>query len=94
MGDKVKKAVEQIRGKLPKGSSEVTAQDQSAAGERGQVRDLGDVIEVPVIEERMVKTPVVKEVLRIRKRSVTEQRTVSADLRKEDVDVVKEGDTN
>jgi len=92
MGDKVKKAVEQIRGKLPGGSSEGTAQDQSVAGETGQVRDLGDVIEVPIIEERLVKTPVVKEVLRIRKRSVPEQRSVSAELRKEDIEVDTGGD--
>jgi hypothetical protein len=58
----------------------------------GTVRDMGDVIEVPIYEERLVRQPVVKEVLRIRKTPQTQQQSVEADLRKEEVEVVKEGD--
>ncbi len=60
--------------------------------EIGAVRDLGDVIEVPIVEEELVKRPVVKEVLRIRKTQVSEPRTVEADVRKEDVEVVRDGE--
>jgi len=47
---------------------------------------------VPIVEEELVKRPVVKEVLRIRKHSVSEGRTVSADVRKEEIEVDTEGD--
>lgn len=57
----------------------------------GQVRDLGDVIEVPIVEEVMVKKPIVREVLRIRKSQLTEQGTAAADLRSEHVEVVSTG---
>jgi hypothetical protein len=53
----------------------------------GQVRDLGDVVEIPIIEEVVVKKPVVKEVLRVRKRQVVEQDTVQGEVRREDVEV-------
>lgn len=56
------------------------------------VVDKGDVVEIPIVEERLVKQPVVTEVLRVRKTPKTEQRTAKADVRKEDVDVVQEGD--
>lgn len=59
----------------------------------GQVRDLGDVVEIPVVEERVVKEPVVTEVVRVRKTpGETETKTVSADVRKEDVQVESDGD--
>jgi len=54
----------------------------------GQIRDLGDVIEVPVMEEILVKKTVVKEVLRIKKSELTETQIVSGDIRREDVEVV------
>jgi uncharacterized protein (TIGR02271 family) len=67
--------------------------DESRQGQgRFQVRDLGDVIEVPIVEEEIVKRPVVKEVLRIRKSSTSEQQTVQDTVRKEDVEVISEGD--
>lgn len=70
-----------------------TTQDTGNGGQTaGTVRDLGDVIEVPIYEERLVKQPVVAEVLRIRKTPQTQQQSVEADLRKEEVEVVKEGD--
>lgn len=58
----------------------------------GTARDLGDVIEVPIYEERLVKQPVVTEVLRIRKTPQTRQQSVEADLRKEEVEIEREGD--
>ncbi|MDQ2741956.1 MAG: PRC-barrel domain-containing protein [Chloroflexota bacterium] len=54
----------------------------------GQIRDLGDVIEVPVMEEILVKKTIVKEVLRIKKSELTETQLVSGDIRREDVEVV------
>lgn len=69
------------------------SQDTGNGGQTvGTVRDLGDVIEVPIYEERLVKQPVVKEVLRIRKTPQTRQQSVEADLRKEEVEVEREGD--
>ncbi len=67
-------------------------EDTPAGNRLGEARDMGDVIEVPVIEEELVKRPVVKEVLRVRKTQVSESRTVEADIRKEDVEVVQDGD--
>lgn len=55
------------------------------------VRDLGDVIEVPVVEEVLVKKPVVTEVIRVRKRASVGRELVTEDLRREDVEVVQEG---
>jgi len=95
IGDTMRGAVEQVRQKLP-GSGGEGGQSQSDENRQGQdrfqVRDLGDVIEVPVVEEEIVKRPVVKEVLRIRKSSTSEQQTVQDDVRKEDVEVISEGD--
>lgn len=58
----------------------------------GQVRDLGDVIEVPIVEEVLVKKPIVREVLRIRKRTAVESGVAGADLRRERVEVVSAPD--
>jgi hypothetical protein len=69
---------------------EMPAMHSETAISTGQVRDLGDVIEVPIVEEVLVKQPVVKEVLRIRKRQVAESRTIRDDVRKEDVEVEQE----
>jgi len=84
-GGNVRGAVEQVREKLPGGND-------AGRGDMGQVRDLGDVIEVPIVEEEIVKRPVVKEVLRIRKTSTSEQQMVDSDVHKENVDVQTEGD--
>lgn len=67
------------------GESSGNQQDDSSLG---AVRDLGDVIEVPIVEEVIVKRPVVKEVLRIRKRQITEHQTVEGDVRKAEVEVI------
>lgn len=69
-----------------------TRGEAQGEGDVGQVRDLGDVVEIPVIEERLVKQPVVKEILRVRKHSISDTRDVSAELRKEDVEVETAGD--
>jgi hypothetical protein len=58
----------------------------------GQIRDAGDVIEIPIVEEQLVKRRVVKEVLRVRKRDVGEIQTVNAQVRKEDIEVENEDD--
>lgn len=53
----------------------------------GEVRDLGHVVEVPIVEEVLVKQPVVKEIVRIRKRPTTEMTTATAEVRKENLEV-------
>lgn len=60
----------------------------------GRVRDLGDTIEIPIVEEEIVKRPVVKEVLRVKKSTIVEQQRVSEDLRREDVEIDREGDVD
>ncbi len=96
IGDRMRGAVGQVREKLPGGSAGEGGQSRGAEGRQGQdrfqVRDLGDVIEVPIVEEEIVKRPVVKEVLRIRKSSTSEQQTVQGDVRKEHVEILSEGD--
>jgi hypothetical protein len=57
----------------------------------GEIRDLGDVIEVPIIEEEIVKRPVVKEVVRIKKVATSDTETVAGDVRREDVEVTRTG---
>lgn len=44
-----------------------------------------DVVEIPLVEEILVKKLVVREIIRVRKDEVIERREVSAKLRKEDV---------
>lgn len=58
--------------------------------EMTRVRDLGDVVEIPVVEEELVKRPVVKEVIRVRKTSVPQERLVEDVVRREDVEVERE----
>jgi hypothetical protein len=73
-------------------TSETTDSIPSVGGQVGQVRDLGDVIEVPVVEEEIVKRPVVREVVRIRKNQTSDVQTVEGDVRSEDVEVIPSGD--
>jgi len=95
VGEKMKGAVEQVREKLPGGSAGEGGQSRGDEGRQGQdrfqVRDMGDVIEVPIVEEEIVKRPVVKEVLRIRKSSTSERQTVQGEVRKEEIEVDEEG---
>jgi len=74
-------------------TGEVTPADDGSP-HPGEIRDLGDVIEIPIIEEELVKRPVVKEVLRVRKTSVTSTESVGTDIRREDVEVSSTGDVN
>jgi PRC-barrel domain protein len=69
-----------------------TASTPATTAQAGAVRERGDVIEVPIVEEELVKRPVVKEVLRVRKKRVSTPQTVQATLRKENVEVTHEGD--
>lgn len=75
-------------------TSEVAVESsvESTAATGGVIRDGDDVIEVPIVEEEIVKRPVVKEVLRIRKSTVSEPAEVNEDVRKEHVEVESEGD--
>jgi len=60
----------------------------------GEVRDRGDVIEIPIVEDEVevVRRPVVKEVLRVRKVRVTEQKTIDTTVRKERIEVAQDDD--
>ena len=73
---------------------DVAAVPAADVQEMRQVRDRGDVIEVPIVEEELVKRPVVKEVLRIRKSTITEQQQVREDVRKEDLEIDRHGDVD
>ena len=61
--------------------------DQVPAGMNAPVIDRGDVVEVPVLEEILVKKTVVREILRVKKSDVVEQETVDGDVRKETLEV-------
>lgn len=68
------------------------ARDDESTTTVGQARDLGGVIEVPIIEEELVKRPVVKEVVRIRKTPVVTRETVSDQVRREEVEIEQQGE--
>jgi uncharacterized protein (TIGR02271 family) len=66
-----------------------------AEGDSGEVETLADgSVSIPVFEEELVVTTrlVVRERVVIRKRTETEERRVDAELRKERVEIVPEGD--
>lgn len=85
------------RGAVPVGDADDAAERSESTGEDlprpGEIRDLGDVIEIPIVEEELVKRPVVREVLRVRKQAVPTTESVAADIRREDVEVVPSDDT-
>jgi hypothetical protein len=58
--------------------------------------DGGEIVRVPVVEEELVveRRPVVKEVIVIRKRAMRDERVVSADLRRERIEVDRHGDVD
>ncbi len=58
------------------------------------IRDDGEVVEIPIVEEELVKRPVVKEVLRVRKETVTRQQPVETTLRREELVVDDQGDVD
>lgn len=82
--------VDEMRSSPPDASGatpERVPADEAGTGDIGQIRDLGDVIEIPIVEEVLVKRAVVKEVLRIRKSSLTDVEVVEGEVRKEDIEV-------
>ena len=60
----------------------------------GEVRARGDVIEIPIVEDEVevIRRPVVKEILRVRKHQVTEQKTIDTTVRKERIEVAQGDD--
>lgn len=66
---------------------------EASSPDIGKVRDLGDVIEIPVVEEVLVKKQVVREVLRVRKSEVVEKSTAQGELRSEDVEIIPSDDS-
>jgi len=75
----------------------VPASEGAALGSTAQ--DIGTfeekVVNVPVMEEEVTisKRPVVKEEVRVTKERQTEQRDITEEVRKEDVDIQREGTT-
>ncbi len=61
--------------------------DEVPAGLEAPVREVGDVVEVPVLEEVLVKKTVVREILRVKKTDYVEQETVEGDVRTEVIEV-------
>jgi hypothetical protein len=77
------------------GASDDTSEPApGTAPQVGEVRDRGDVIEIPIVEDEVevVRRPVVKEVLRVRKDQVTEQQTIDTTVRKERIEVAQDDD--
>jgi hypothetical protein len=94
-GQTVPDETDQDHGEAPRGQFEVVDEssgglrvgDQVPAGMNARIMDRGDVVEVPVLEEVLVKKTVVKEILRVKKSDVVEQETVEGDVRKETLEV-------
>lgn len=61
--------------------------DQVPAGMEAPIRNRGDTVEVPVLEEVLVKKTVVKDIIRVKKSDMIEYETVEGDVRKEDITV-------
>ena len=72
---------------------DIPADDRESVRATG-IRDEGDVIEVPIVEEEIVKRPVVKEVVRVRKETRTRQQPVETTLRREELVVDERGDVD
>ena len=64
---------------LHRGDDDAAPAFGSKVGAAGVI-DKRDVVEIPIVEERLVKQPVVTEVLRVHKTLKTERRTVEADV--------------
>ncbi len=79
---------------IPDEARAVSAASEDAPTPPTRIRDLGEVIEVPIVAEELVKVPVVKEVLRIRKETITTPRQVTETLRREELDVQQHGDVD
>jgi uncharacterized protein (TIGR02271 family) len=86
-----------VRESVPVTHEEVTVERRPVQdGMHGKARIEEDEVRVPIHEEELVvdKRVVPKEEIVVKKREVTEHETVEADLRREHVDVRKEGDVN
>ena len=83
-----------LTGEREEAPTAVTGEDAvptDDTSDMGGIRDRGDYLEIPVVEEELVKRPVVKEVLRVRKQDVTDTEMVGADVRREDIETTPTG---
>jgi uncharacterized protein (TIGR02271 family) len=87
---------EHVRENVPLHKEEVTVERRPATGMGTNARIQDDEIRIPVTEEELVveKRAVPKEEIVVRKTERVENETVEADLRKEHVDIHREGDVN
>ena len=84
-------ATDQQRESRIESTSSIVATKEPVQGVGGpvstEIRDLGDVVEIPIVEEVLVKTPVVREVIRVRKHTTSGIEKVAEDVRHEDVEI-------
>lgn len=88
---------EHVRESVPVSHEEVTIERRPVTGGMNAQSRIGeDEIRIPLTEEELVvdKRTVPKEELVVKKHQVTETETVEADLRKERVDIEREGNVN
>jgi uncharacterized protein (TIGR02271 family) len=85
---------EHVREEIPVRREEVTVERRPATGMGAKPRIEEDEIHIPVTEEELVvqKRAVPKEEIVVRKQERVENQSVEADLRKEEVDIRREGD--
>lgn len=92
----VRKSVEteHVREQVPVKREEVSVERRPATASTGREASIGkDEIRVPVMEEEVVtqKRAVPKEEIIVKKHATTDSKTVEADLKKERIDVNREG---
>lgn len=94
----VEKEVEthHVRENVPTRHEEVVVERRPADAMSAKARIEEDEVRIPVSEEELVveKRAVPKEEVVVKKREVVEEESVEADLRRERVDVHREGDVN
>lgn len=95
----VRKSVEteHVRQNVPVTREEVSVERRPASGMSSSKGKIGsDEITVPVMEEEVVvqKRAVPKEEIVVKKHAVQDSKTVEADLKREKIDVNKQGDAN
>jgi hypothetical protein len=81
-------------GAPPRGERSGPADDDGMQPTATAIRDEGEVVEIPIVEEELVKRPVVKEVVRVRKETVTRQQPVETTLRREELVVDEQGEVD
>jgi len=73
-------------------SAEASASESSDEGiDPTAIRDVGDYIEIPLVEEVLVKKQVVREVIRVRKTELVSTEQVEGTVRAEDIKVETTG---